>query len=83
MAQEKHTFVLLPKFQFLTLDLSTNLSEVVVYTFSTSDQFVERSHERNSNFGYNTKVCYSRAIAIHGSRYRCFGNTQFTPFSKT
>ena len=49
--------MLLIEFEFLTWNLSTNWPEVVVYTFSTSDQFVERFHGRNSNF----------AIAIHSS----------------
>ena len=35
MAQEEHTFLFLPKFEFLPWDLSTNWPEVVVYTFPT------------------------------------------------
>ena len=67
MEQDAHTFVILPKFEFLPWVVSTNWSEVGIAQTSNSDQFEERSHRRNSNFCNTTKLCVFYAIAIHGS----------------
>ena len=64
-------FLVLPK--FFPLDLFQNRSEVVVARTPNSDQFVNRSHGKNSIFGMPRKKGSTHLIAIHRSSFLVIG----------